>query len=97
MLVQLYPMNRKTKTSITKNPAWQVKGVTPETREAIKQAARKSGKTIGQWVNETLHREAVADITGQKNLPAKLLEDQLSSISDKLDAMQRPFWKRWSS
>lgn len=87
-------MPQKRKTSTTKNQAWQVKGVSPETREAVKQAARKTGKTIGQWVDETLHREAVADITGQKNLPAKRLEDQLSELNAKLDEMRRPFWQR---
>lgn len=88
-------MAAKTKTGITKNPAWQVKGVTPETREAVKAAARKTGKTIGEWTNETLHREAVADITGQKDLPATLeLSQQLDALNAKLDDMRRPLWER---
>jgi localization factor PodJL len=88
-------MEKIAKTSTTKNQAWQVKGVTPETREAVKQAARKTGKTIGQWANETLHREAVADITGQKDLPATLeLNEQLTALSAKLDEMRRPLWRK---
>lgn len=87
-------MANKSKTGTTKNQAWQVKGVSPETREAVRHAARKTGKTIGQWVDDTLHREAVADITGQKDLPAKRLEDQLAELNDKLDEMRRPFWNR---
>lgn len=88
-------MSTKAKTGTTKNPAWQVKGVSPETREAVKQAARKTGKTIGQWTNETLHREAVADITGQKDLPATLeLNEQLTALNAKLDDMRRPIWQR---
>lgn len=88
-------MAKRAKTSTTKNQAWQVKGVTPETREAVKQAARKTGKTIGQWANETLHREAVADITGQKDLPATLeLNEQLTALNTKLDDMRRPLWRK---
>lgn len=88
-------MKTKPKTSNAKAPpAWQVKGVKPETREAVKQAARRKGKTIGAWVNDTLHKAAVEDITGQSSLPAHRVEEQLASISDKLDSMQRPFWQR---
>lgn len=88
-------MAKIAKKSTTKNQAWQVKGVTPETREAVKQAARKTGKTIGQWANETLHREAVADITGQKDLPATLeLNEQLTALNAKLDEMRRPLWRK---
>ena len=87
-------MKNKSKTSSTKIPSWQVKGVTFETREAVKIAARKSGMTIGEWVNETLHKSATDVITGQSTLPAHRMEEQLASISDKLDAMQRPFWQR---
>ena len=86
----------RAKTSTTKNQAWQVKGVTPETREAIKQAARKSGMTIGQWVDETLHREAVAELTGKasQNLPMETLETQFQAINDKLDRIDQPFWRK---
>ena len=89
-------MAKRAKTSTTKNQAWQVKGVTPETREAIKQAARKSGMTIGQWVDETLHREAVAELTGKapQNLPMETLETQFQAINDKLDRIDQPFWRK---
>lgn len=88
-------MKTKNKSSSAKAPpAWQVKGVEPETREAVKQAARRKGMTIGAWVNDTLHKAAVEDITGQSNLPAHRLEEQLETISEKLDEMSRPLWKR---
>jgi len=87
-------MKNKAKQSSTKIPSWQVKGVTFETREAVKIAARKSGMTMGEWVNDTLHKSAQETITGQSTLPAHRVEDQLTAISDKLDAMQRPFWQR---
>ena len=30
---------------------WSVKGIEPETREAAKEAARRSGMTLGEWLN----------------------------------------------
>ena len=41
-------------------PAWQVKGVEPETREAVKQAARRKGMTIDEaerWLGPILAYE----------------------------------------
>ena len=88
-------MKPNSNKSSAKNAAWQVKGVTPETREAIKQAARKSGMTIGRWVNDTLHREAMAELTGKTdNLPMDTLENQFAEINAKLDRLEKPFWKR---
>ena len=87
-------MKNKAKQSSTKIPSWQVKGVTYETREAVKIAARKSGMTMGEWVNDTLHKSAQETITGQSTLPAHRVEEQLDAISGKLDALQRPFWQR---
>lgn len=88
-------MADKRKNGSTKINAWQVKGVTPETREAVNRAARKSGKTIGQWVDETLHREAVAELTGKDNLPMERLEDQLAGIRSSIEELKQPFWRSW--
>ena len=58
------------KTTTAKRPAaWQVKGIEPETRAAVREAARRAGLSIGAWTNEVLHREAVAELTGDRNLP----------------------------
>lgn len=88
-------MKNRPKPSSTKIPSWQVKGVTFETREAVKTAARKSGMTMGEWVNETLHSAAVATISGQSDLPAHRIEDQLDVITAQLDDLRRPFWRRF--
>ena len=79
----------------TKNPTndtWTVRGVSHETRTAVKKAARRSGMTMGAWLDENLRLAATDGL--QNNLPAQRVEDQLALISDKLDAMQRPFWQR---
>ena len=87
-------ISKGTKGTTAKSQPWQVKGVTPETREAVKRAARKSGMAIGTWTNEVLHRAAVDDLTGRDTLPAHRVEDQLAEISAKLDQMHQPWWKR---
>ena len=88
-------MNTKAKTSNAKAPpSWQIKGVNHETRNAVRAAARKSGKTMGAWVNDTLHKAAQETITGQSTLPAHKIEDQLEAISSKIDQINKPFWER---
>ena len=74
--------------------AWQVKGVTPETRAAVRAAARRAGTTIGAWTNEALHRAATAELTGDARLPAPRIDEQLAAIERRLDGLSRPFWQR---
>jgi len=73
---------------------WSVRGVEPETREAAKVAARRSGMTLGQWLNRTI-RSAVAEQLGSGDtngdaaqLPALPNEMLLSAIQDQLDAQR---------
>jgi len=87
-------MNKRPPNSTTKISAWQVKGVTFETRTAVKKAARMSGMTMGEWVNDRLHVAAVSTISGKANLPAHRIEDQLETIRAQLDDLRRPFWQR---
>ncbi len=45
---------------------WSIKGIESETREAAKAAARRSGMTLGQWLNSKIQDEAdLQKITGQ--------------------------------
>lgn len=87
-------MNKRPTTSTTTIPAWQVKGVTFETRAVVKKAARMSGMTMGELVNDRLHAAAVSTISGKANLPAHRIEDQLETITAQLDDLRRPFWQR---
>jgi hypothetical protein len=73
---------------------WQVKGISHETREAVRQASKRAGLPIGEWVDQALHRAAADELTGRNTLPAKL-EDQLAAISTKLDDLRRPWWQRF--
>ena len=82
----------RSKTNKPQSDTWTVRGVTPETRAAVKKAARRSGMTMGAWLEENLRLAATDGL--KQTLPAQRVEDQLASISGKLDALQRPFWER---
>lgn len=74
---------------------WSVRGVEPETREAAKMAARRSGLTLGHWLNRTI-RNAVAEELGsgqdrpvdESQLPALPNAVLLAAIQEQLDAQR---------
>lgn len=72
--------NAASKKSST-NRNWNVKGVIPETRVAVRKAAQKEGKKIGEWVNEKLMFAAQETLTSQPKLPARTIEDTLAELS----------------
>lgn len=43
---------------MSKAQPWSVKGITPDTREAAKEAARKAGMTLGEWINTLVMQSA---------------------------------------
>ena len=78
------------KATAARPGAWQVKGIEPETRAAVREAARRAGMSIGAWTNEVLHREAVAELIGDRNLPAPVIEDQLAELARRVDRLSMP-------
>jgi len=38
------------------NAPWSVKGIAKDTRETAKEAARKEGMTVGEWLNTVIHQ-----------------------------------------
>jgi localization factor PodJL len=65
---------------------WSVKGIEPEVREAAKDAARRSGLTLGEWLNSTILEQAEA---GGTKPPAMhpLVRDRFASIAEELAMM----------
>ena len=82
---KLQTKNNKAKTNNAKAPSsWQVKGVNHETRNAAKAAARKSGKTMGAWVNDPLHKAATAELTGEPRSPHIVWKNDWKPLAIKL-------------
>lgn len=92
---------KKTKAAgrVTK-PAdtWTVRGVSHETRAAVKIAARKAGKPMGEWLDDSLSRAAIEQAS-HAHVPAPRIEDALAKIVERLEAIEgrpqpRGFWSR---
>lgn len=64
---------------------WSVKGVGPDARETAKELARRSGMTLGQWLNamiaeQTSEREEQADAGAAASSPLASLASRLAEI-----------------
>ena len=53
----------KLRKTPTPPDTWTVRGVSPETRAAAKKAAHRAGRTLGEWVDDTLRRAATEKLT----------------------------------
>ncbi|WP_342643974.1 hypothetical protein [Rhodoligotrophos ferricapiens] len=62
---------------------WSIKGIDPEAREAAKEAARKSGLTLGQWLTAKIMETAQEPVQGSQ--PAALIS---GNIQRKLDGLE---------
>lgn len=71
-----------------KNQPWTIRGIHPETRNAVRLAARKSGKGIGEWVEDVLIQAATNQIKAPQT-PAIPLEQTLSRIMDRLEHLEK--------
>ena len=56
---------------------WSVKGIRPEARETAKEAARRSGVSLGEWLNSV-----IIDQAAQEGVQALSLVDEDSNGSD---------------
>ena len=88
---------------------WTVRGVSPETRTVAKRAAARAGKTLGEWVDDTLRRAATERLTDV--LPAVQgspdTAKALEAVLGRLEALERAsqvrseprppqrFWRRF--
>ena len=49
---------------MTSGAPWSVKGIDPKAREIAKDLARRSGMTLGEWLNQVILEDTVADEPG---------------------------------
>lgn len=60
---------------------WAIRGIEPETRNAVRIAARKSGESIGEWCNRVLYEAAAGVLReGTSSVPAPRLEETLAEL-----------------
>jgi localization factor PodJL len=58
---------------------WSVKGVEPELREIAKTAARRSGMTLGEWLNSAINEQAEAPASENASAPDKVIAGRIST------------------
>lgn len=66
---------------------WSVKGIGPEAREAAKIAARRSGLTLGEWLNTMILEQGTAENVLEHGIsahPDKAVQDQLNTLSEQI-------------
>lgn len=75
-------MTKKAKSNTAK--VWTVKGVETETKTKVKAAAKRSGITIGAYVNRALLEAANNDLKKDRQLPVKMedIQTQLAGMNE---------------
>jgi localization factor PodJL len=58
---------------------WSVKGVEPELREIAKTAARRSGMTLGEWLNSAINEQADAPASENDSVADKVIAGRIST------------------
>jgi localization factor PodJL len=58
---------------------WSVKGVEPELREIAKTAARRSGMTLGEWLNSAINEQADGAASENASAPDKVIAGRIST------------------
>ena len=68
---------------------WSVKGIRPEARETAKEAARRSGVSLGEWLNSVILHQAAEDGVQAPALDYDDDDDghELSSVHQRLDEL----------
>lgn len=68
---------------------WQVKGVAPAARETAHEAARRSGLSVGEWLNTVIFGSAGKQPLPQRQRPPYRIGRNISSIHARLDNLTR--------
>ena len=96
--------NKRSASPKGSNPVtWSIRGVERDTRAVIEKAAERTGKTIGQYINEDVRSFAQGQLT-QTQLPAAPVDiqnqiDHLTTIIEGIakrmpEQGKKSFWKR---
>jgi len=83
---------------------WSIRGVERDTWATIEKAAERSGKTLGQYMNDEIRSFVQSQLTGSSHLPAsqKDIQNQIDHLTQIVEGIARRipeqgkkgFWKR---
>ncbi|HET9619186.1 MAG TPA: hypothetical protein VFP74_18620 [Pseudolabrys sp.] len=69
---------------------WSVKGIRPEARESAREAARRSGMSLGEWLNNVILEQAEdGRAPGHEDDDDGDYADELSGVHERLDDLTR--------
>lgn len=89
---------RKVEVGMKPGIPWSVKGIDSEAREAAKHAARRSGMTLGEWLNTVIREQADDDqpppppkrqTVSRNPNPMADIQSKLDILSEQLTRMSR--------
>ena len=83
---------------------WSIRGVERDTRATIEKAAERSGKTLGQYMNDEIRSFVQSQLTGTSHLPAsqKDIQNQIDHLTQIVEGIasripeqgKKGFWQR---
>ena len=69
---------------------WSVKGIRPEARETAKEAARRSGVSLGEWLNSVIIEQAAQEGVQELSLVDEDTDsEEISTVNQRLDDLTR--------
>ncbi|HVZ14240.1 MAG TPA: peptidoglycan-binding protein [Bauldia sp.] len=68
---------------------WNLSGVDKDTREAVIEAARLSGLSVGQWLNQVLGENFAEPDLGEGNPPPPAADDETTALAKAIDRLTR--------
>jgi localization factor PodJL len=77
---------------MTAGAPWSIKGIDNEARELAKEAARKQGLTLGQWLTAMIRQSAAGTIEPAQGVPARnvtAIEEKLEQLEQRLSQLTR--------
>ncbi len=83
---------------------WSIRGIERDTRAMIEKAAERSGKTLGQYMNDEIRSFVQSQLTGTSHLPAsqKDIQNQIDHLTQIVEGIasripeqgKKGFWQR---
>ncbi|MDO9411610.1 MAG: hypothetical protein Q7T81_03415 [Pseudolabrys sp.] len=68
---------------------WSVKGIRPEARETAKEAARRSGMPLGEWLNSVILQQAEQDGASAYGDDDEAYGEEMATVHQRLDDITR--------